>query len=168
MFTKVKFPNNQTLTLMPNIGFKTPYSGSRYRVSLECGPGLAQQHFKDECDVNRILSKYQKTGLIDHVNHFQGDYADLSAVPDFQESLNAVLDAQAAFDTLPSTIRKQFDNDPAAFLDFVHNPDNRDEMVKMGLAKAPAPIDEPVAPVVPPVESPAPVVKPVAETKPSA
>jgi phage internal scaffolding protein len=153
---------------MSTIGFKSPYSGSRYRVSLECGPGLAQQHFKDECDVNRILAKYQKTGLIDHVNHFQGDYADLSAVPDFQESLNAVLDAQAAFDTLPSMIRKQFDNDPAAFLDFVHNPDNKDEMVKMGLAKAPVPFVEPVAAVAPPAESPAPVVKPVAETKPSA
>jgi phage internal scaffolding protein len=153
---------------MSTIGFKSPYSGSRYRVSLECGPGLAQQHFKDECDVNNILRKYQKTGLLDHVNRFQGDYADLSAVPDFQDSLNAVIDAQEAFMTLPSSIRKQFDNDPVQFLDFVHDPSNRDEMVKMGLAKAPAPIVEPVAPVVPPVESPAPVVKPVAETKPSA
>jgi phage internal scaffolding protein len=122
---------------MSTIGFKTPYSGSRYRVSLECGPGLAQQHFKDECDVNNILRKYQKTGLIDHVNRFQGDYADLSDVPDFQDSLNAVIDAQEAFMTLPSSIRKQFGNDPAAFLDFVHDPDNRDEMVKMGLSKAP-------------------------------
>jgi phage internal scaffolding protein len=122
---------------MSTIGFKSPYSGERYRVSLKCGPGLAQQHFKDECDVNNILRKYQKTGLIDHVNRFQGDYADLSDVPDFQDSLNAVIDAQEAFMTLPSSIRKQFGNDPAAFLDFVHDPDNRDEMVKMGLAKAP-------------------------------
>jgi phage internal scaffolding protein len=155
------FLTNKSLITMSTIGFKSPYSGSRYRVSLECGPGLAQQHFKDECDVNRILSKYQKTGLIDHVNRFQGDYADLSAVPDFQESLNAVIDAQEAFMTLPSSIRKQFDNDPVAFLDFVHNPDNKDEMIKMGLAKAPVPIDEPLAPVVPPVV-------PVAETKTSA
>jgi phage internal scaffolding protein len=161
MFTKAKFPNNQTLIIMSTIGFKTPYSGSRYRVSLDCGPGLAQQHFKDECDVNRILAKYQRTGLIDHVNRFNGDYADLSDVPDFQASLDAVISAQEAFLTLPSSVRKQFDNDPAAFLDFVHNPDNRDEMVKMGLAKAPAPkvASEPV------VEPPA---APVADVPPSA
>jgi phage internal scaffolding protein len=146
---------------MSTIGFKSPYSGQRYRVSLECGPGLAQQHFKDECDVNRILAKYQKTGLLDHVNRFQGDYADLSAVPDFQDSLNAVIDAQEAFMTLPSSIRKQFDNDPAQFLDFVHDPSNRDEMVKMGLAKAPSPK---VAPE-PVVEPPA---VPVADVPPSA
>jgi phage internal scaffolding protein len=149
---------------MSTIGFKSPYSGSRYRVSLECGPGLAQQHFKDECDVNRILAKYQRTGLIDHVNRFNGDYADLSDVPDFQASLDAVISAQEAFLTLPSSVRKQFDNDPAVFLDFVHNPDNRDEMVRMGLAKDPASIVQPEPSVVPPVESPAPVVKPVAET----
>lgn len=151
---------------MSTIGFKTPYSGSRYRVSLECGPSMAQQHFRDECDVNRILAKYQKTGLIEHVNKFGGEYADLSAVPDFQDALNSVIAAQDAFDSLPSKLRKEFGNDPAAFLDFVHNPDNKDEMVKMGLAKASAPIVAPEPVLEPPTATPAPAPKkPVAKSE---
>lgn len=122
---------------MSTIGFKSPYDGKRYRVSLSCGEGLAQQHFKDECDVNRILKKYQKTGLIDHVSRYQGNYSDLAEVPDFQDAMNAVIAANVAFDTLPSSIRKRFGNDPIEFLDFVHDPANGDALVEMGLAKKP-------------------------------
>jgi hypothetical protein len=51
------------------------------------------------------------------------------------------------FMSLPAKIRSRFQNDPGAFLDFVQNPENRDEMIELGLAKA-----QPRAPVEPEAE----------------
>lgn len=108
---------------------KRPYS-----IDLS-GDTRAKQSFKDECDINVIMKKYEATGLIDHVNTHQGHYADVLEVPDYQSALNSVMSAQNAFMSLPAAIRAQFENDPGQFLAFVQNPANRDEMIEMGLAE---------------------------------
>lgn len=123
------------------------------RVQLDTGSDSeVQQCFKDECDMNFILRKHQKTGLLDHVNTYKGDYADLSEPVDYQTALNVVISAESAFSSLPSNIRKQFENSPHKFLEFVNNPDNIDSLRDLGLAKPleQAPADLP--PVVDPVE----------------
>jgi len=133
----------------------------RTRKSFATDPkSMTQQHFKSECDINTILKKYRKSGLLEHVNQYAGKYEDLSEPTDYQTALNIVISAQASFDSLPSYIRKKFDNDPSQFLDFVNNPDNLEEMENMGLIQTPAePIQPPAetVPVEPPkVETPAP------------
>ena len=99
-------------------------------------PSRAVQYEKDNCDINLILAKYRKTGLIEHLNRFQGQYGDFSNIQDYQTSLNQVISAQEMFNSLPSFVRARFANDPASFLNFVTDPSNKDELVKMGLAKA--------------------------------
>ena len=47
--------------------------------------------------------------------------------------MNIVASAQQEFDQLPAPVRKRFGNDPASFLDFVHDDSNIDEMAKLGL-----------------------------------
>lgn len=106
---------------------------------------MAKQSFKAECDINTIMSKYQKTGLIEHVQKFQGSYGDFTSVADYQLSLNQVLDAQNAFDALPSSIRARFQNNPGAMLAFLEDPSNRDEAVRLGLVE-PTPPPPPKAP----------------------
>jgi phage internal scaffolding protein len=133
----------------------------RERVGLDCGPEvITEQHHKQECDVNYILRKYQKTGLIDHVNRFGGDYSDLSDSVSFHEAMNICIDAENAFNTLPSSIRKKFDNDPGSFLDFVSDESNLDEMVELGLVPK---IAEPVVPAPPAAPAPQPEPAPPAE-----
>lgn len=100
---------------------------------------MAKQSFQAECDINTIMSKYQQTGLIEHVQKFQGSYGDFTSVADYQVSLNQVLDAQNAFDALPSSIRARFQNNPGAMLAFLEDPSNRDEAVKLGLVEPPPP-----------------------------
>lgn len=111
-------------------------------MSLACDPeeGMTEQHHKQACDINCILRAYDKTGLITHVNKAKAMYGDFTEVNEYQVALNTVIKAQDAFDDLPADIRKKFDNDPGAFLEFVTNPDNLDEMVELGLARA---IEEP-------------------------
>lgn len=93
-----------------------------------------QQCFKNECDINRILDKYQKTGLVTHLSDHSGAYGDYSGDLDYQTSLNFVMSAQQAFNDLPSSIRRRFENDPGKFLDFVENPENSEALIEMGLA----------------------------------
>jgi len=97
------------------------------------GETMAKQSFKDECDINGIMARFQDSGLIDHVNKFKGDYGDFTNVQDYHTSMNQIIAAQAAFDSLPSGVRARFGNQPAEFLNFVEDEDNIDEMREMGL-----------------------------------
>lgn len=102
-------------------------------------PSKTQQAPKDDCDVNKILKKYEKTGMVLHQNHSQGSYGDFTNYGDFRSGLEIITNAQNAFDALPSKIRKKFGNNPALLLEFIQDPSNIDEAIKLGLAKKPVP-----------------------------
>ena len=108
----------------------------RRRVSLDCGEeSMTQQCFKDQCNVNNILAKYQKTGMVDHLNKHAAQYADLSELGDYRENIEKVRNAEILFNDLPSAMRNRFANDPAAFLEYCSDPSNLDELIKTGVAK---------------------------------
>ena len=105
----------------------------RKRVQLKFAKkGRTKQSFADECDINNIMAKYQKTGAITHVNRHGAQY-DFATSTDFTEAMRTVVTAQNMFDGLPSSIRTRFANDPAQFLDFVQDANNTAEMKKLGL-----------------------------------
>lgn len=124
---------------------------------LVTGPGRTQQHFKDECDINKILAKYRKTGVVEHVTRARAIYGDFSQVKSAAENFDIVAKATAMFDMIPATIRNQFGNDIPSFLRFIDDPANFDQCVKWGIydkpkvekpseAPTPAPPAEPAAP----------------------
>lgn len=132
--------------------FRTAYDGVVFSgMSFKVDEGLTQQCFKKECDINHILAQYQKTGLVHHVNTYQGRYDDVTGDVDFQTALNTLKSAEDCFMSLPSGIRKRFDNNPAEFLSFVTNPDNADEVVELGLGVT-RPAEPAASPPVPPDE----------------
>lgn len=94
---------------------------------------MTDQSFKDECDVNNIISKFKKTGNLTHVARIQGTYGDFSDIPDLQQAMQTVTDAQANFEALPSNIRSRFGNSPVEFLNFLSDPSNDQEAIKLGL-----------------------------------
>lgn len=101
---------------------------------LEGAEPMTEQHHKDEVDINRVLAKADKTGLLTHVQKAKAMYGDFTEVNEYQTSLNLVNKAQGAFMDLPSKIRKRFNHDPGEFLEFVTNPANLEEMAELGLA----------------------------------
>jgi len=109
---------------------------------------LTHQSMAPECDINTIMRKYERTGVLEHRNTYEGTYGDFSDAPsDYHESMNQVLAADEMFETLPAKIRRRFHNDPGVFLDFATNPENQDELIKLGLATArPEPLLEPIQP----------------------
>jgi phage internal scaffolding protein len=97
-------------------------------------PSLAKQSFRDECDINNILRKFNVTGELP-VGSVQPQYGDFSGITDYQSALNAVMAAQDSFLALPAKIRARFDNDAALFVDFASDEANRDEMKALGLLR---------------------------------
>lgn len=94
----------------------------------------AKQSFKDECDINKIMAKFVKTGMITHVNRFEGSYGEVPSQT-YHEAMEVVREANEMFMEVPAAIRQKFGNSPAAFLDFVNDPNNVDEMRKLGMVK---------------------------------
>lgn len=127
---------------------RSAYS-ARERVSIVCGGGRTKQSMKDECDINRIMRKYIKSGTVSHVAKHGGRYEYCTA-SDFMESLSIVQEGQRMFDELPAVVRKEFGNSPASFLSFVQDPKNLDKMREMGLARAAPPVVAPAGPAIAP------------------
>lgn len=126
-------------------------------------PSRTKQSFAKECDINNLMKKYEKDGLIDHVNQHRGYYGDLPLNIDYQHSLNVILAAERSFASLTGQIRGRFANDPAAFLAFVQDPENRDEMIALGLLAKPTEPDPPSpGTLVPEPGAPAPAAAPTA------
>ncbi len=96
--------------------------------------GRTKISMQAECDINNIMKKYQKTGVLDFVNTHQAQYGDATGI-DFQNAMQRVAKSREMFADLPSSIRKRFDNDPAQFLDFVNDANNAEEARKMGLIR---------------------------------
>lgn len=124
-------------------------------VSFEGQVSRTQQHQKDETDINGIVKRFRVTGLLPQGIR-RPTYGDFDSVTDFRSAMDAVIAAEKSFASLPSEVRKKFDNDPAKFVDFCSDERNLDAMREMGLAVPKAPEPEPMAvrvipdPVVPP------------------
>lgn len=129
--------------------FRTQYDLDYKSQVFFTDPGededLVQHHMQAECDVNVIMARYQKTGDISHLGQIAGEYGDFSDVLDYKTGLERIMDADALFMELPSSVRDRFGNDPAQFMEFATDASNLDEMRKMGLAP-PAP-EKPEAPL---------------------
>ncbi len=118
------------------------------------GKSRTRQSEAKATNINTIVAQYDKTGLLPQIGR-EALYADVSEAPDYRTALDLIRNADELFMTIPAGVRRRFDNDPAVFLDWTSQPENRDEMIEMGL------IEKPVTPAVTPVVEP--VVEPVVD-----
>ena len=93
---------------------------------------FTEQAHKNQCDVNQIIKKYDKGGLILHVAKMEHKYGDMTA-NDFAKMQATVLQAKMSFEALPSEVRNRFSNSPELFLKFMEDPENRREAIELGL-----------------------------------
>ena len=110
-------------------------------TQLHCkDESLARQSEQDAADINVIVKRFTQAGLVpaeDPSLYF----ADVSEVGTFADVLERVEQGRKYFyNKVPAVVRARFDHDPAKFLDFMANPENRDEAVELGLI--PKPPDE--------------------------
>lgn len=99
-------------------------------------PTLTEQHHKDALDPNKIIDNVIRTGSFEHLNIERfGTFADATTASTFFEAQMAFRRGQEAFENLPVDIRNRFNNSPEQLLQFLENPANRDESVKLGFLK---------------------------------
>lgn len=140
---------------MATIPFQTAF-GKHRKCDVDTGSiSMTDPSFADECDINILMAQYRSSELIPHVTRYQGQYGDFADAPDYLTAQIIILEANEAFMSLPAHIRTKFDNDPAAFLDFVHNPDNKEEMRNLGLLnpEIELKLNSEAKPILPPVDA---------------
>lgn len=101
---------------------------------VQLDDGMARQEFAEECDINVLMARYERTGVLNHYSTREPQYLDVTEVPDLQSALQYMQDAQAAFMRLPAVVRKEFDNDPVRFVEYAGDPSNLSQLRQWGLA----------------------------------
>ena len=123
---------------------------AKVRPTITCGKGRTVQTEKQSCDINLIVRDFTRTGFVNFVNRTPPQFGDAPNI-DFHEAMNTIKQAEEDFGLLPAKIRKEFNNDPATFIDFMSNQDNLERARELGLAE---PAYAPPAPPASPQEAP--------------
>lgn len=92
-----------------------------------------KQQFKDQCDINKIMKRYQKSGTIDHFSSQEPFYGDVSGLTGYKDHLEKVMEANHLFNGMEADIRERFENSPEKFIDFMGDEKNIDEALELGI-----------------------------------
>ena len=106
------------------------YSPSVRQAHPKSVKSLTEQSHEKACNINSIMARYQKTGLINHINTRQGVYADVSGA-DFKTAQDLIAECQTEFAELPSSYRDYFANDVSRYLDFMAQEDADDKLRRL-------------------------------------
>lgn len=118
----MKFQERFKTVKRPSVKFKKPTKTD-----------ISQQN---SCDINNIMKKYAKTGVITHITDAIPQFGDISQLGDYQSCLEQISRANELFSKLPARARERFYNDPANFMTFMSDANNIEEAIKLGLAVA--------------------------------
>ena len=117
---------------------RTPFNYDRDLASEESGlkcldESLTQQQFKDEADINTIVDRFMKSGVLPTPANMP-QYLDIEGNFDYQTAMNYVRSADENFMRMDAKVRARFNNSPQEFLQFFADPANTDEAIRLGLA----------------------------------
>jgi len=80
----------------------------RKKVSVYKKPGktMTEQNHARACDINTIMAKYIKTGVMEHIKMYEPTYGDVSEA-DWQKSMETICNVKSEFQKLPAYVRKE-------------------------------------------------------------
>lgn len=94
-----------------------------------------QQHFKDEVNINTIMRKAKRSGILPFKGPEDSVFQDLTGITDYKESLDRIIAIDQRFQQLPANIRSKFGNNPDAILKYLQDPNNEKEARSLGLLR---------------------------------
>lgn len=120
--------------------------------------GRTKQSFKDQCDINKILKKAQRTGSLAFANKYDQQVFGEFEGYDLLEAHERIKRAENIFNELPSEVRREFANNAFAFIEFANDPENQGRLVELlpQLAEPDAYFPNPVRRQAPPGDAAAP------------
>jgi len=118
--------------------FATPYTAKEERNffsgTINNEPSMTQVADASETNINVIMARYEKTGQLPKVLA-EPLFGDFTETPDYRQAVEAVNAAHEAFMEIPAKVRAQFGNDPAEFIKFATDPNNKEQLDKWGLTE---------------------------------
>lgn len=125
-------------------GVRSKYS-PRIGIVVETGDeSPTQQHFKDQCDINKIARSIEATGSSEHVKQARERYGDFTELFDVGTNFDRAAKAEQLFQQVPVELRKRVGHTIPGLFEFIQKQENFEDCVKFGIFDKPA---EPSAPV---------------------
>lgn len=122
------------VTIRPLNQCYTPFDLPPRNDYFDNTPSRTRKEASDECDVNKILARYAKTGVLTHLNPNSPLYTDVSSMPNsYQDALEFIRVANEDFQGLSAELRARFQNDPQNLINFIQDQKNWEEAAKLGL-----------------------------------
>lgn len=93
-----------------------------------------RQSEKDNCDINKIMERFNRTGQLPQMRTTPPQYGDARIV-DYQTAQQIIKDAKSAFNELPAKVRQEFGHDPQNYLQALSDTskDNVQKLLKLGI-----------------------------------
>lgn len=91
-----------------------------------------KQEFLRDADISVMYERFFSGGSLE-VNKLEPKFLDLSELPSFDESQRLLADVGSQFRVQPAAFRAEFDNDESIFVDWILDPENRDEAIELGV-----------------------------------
>lgn len=113
-----------------------PDGSKRVAVSFAGMKSRTKQSEKRGADINLIVARYKKTGLLVsdlEMASRKAVFGNFENAADFHGTMSRVAMVEQAFEQLPSGLRKRFDHDAGKYLDWICDPKNTVEAIKLGL-----------------------------------
>lgn len=119
----------------------------RNDVNFEHEVSKTKQSDAEAADINNIMARYERTGLLPEMMQSDPSFGDFSDAPTFQEAHAVVAHASSQFMALDGKVREMFQHDPAKMLQYVQDaqkdPEKKKELYRLGLAIDPTPAPNP-------------------------
>lgn len=119
----------------PGVDFTIP--SNTKNPQLHPSFSVTNQSDAESTDINKIMARYEKTGLITDLITGEARkpiYGDFTGIGNYYDLRTRLARANELFDALPAAVRNRFDNDPQKLIDFVQDAKtNANEMHDLGL-----------------------------------
>ncbi len=89
--------------------------------------GRTKQSQKDECDINKLLSRAARSDTLSHLDKYQSQYGNFADY-DFENHITQIAAGQTIFENLPAEVKREFAQSPQSFFEYVTNPKNADKL----------------------------------------
>lgn len=92
--------------------------------------------FASETDINKIMARALKTGMLSDINGINSRaavFCDVYDIGDYRSVMDKITKANAAFEAMSAEVKNRFANDPARLVEFMKDPVNLEEACKLGL-----------------------------------
>jgi phage internal scaffolding protein len=100
--------------------------------TLNDEPSMTDQTGLADADINVVWRRMMRGGQVP-LNHKKGVFGDFTNMPSYQDACQTIVNANNEFMKLPSDIRLKFENDPQRLMDYLNDPDKKEESYKLGL-----------------------------------